>query len=277
MITLAKNRKLKPQLFWYTGSLIQSGTLELAIDDPGFIYGATVFTTLRVYHDSLDHPLTNWAGHCERLQFSVKTFGWQPPDWHRLRQGAELMKENWPVLRMVIFPDGRELITGRILPADLANRQQDGIRAWLADSPDYARSLPAHKTGNYLPAWLALQTALKQGTQEAILVDSTGNWLESSTGNLWGWRDQQWWTPPTNTGILAGLMRSQIVNWLKQHQVPVREEPWSTQLVKEFEALAYTNSVMEIIPIHTVLAGTTQLTYNLHHPAFQQIRSLWHI
>jgi 4-amino-4-deoxychorismate lyase len=42
---------------------------------------------------------------------------------------------------------------------------------------------------------LAKANAQKLNTQEAILVDAAGNWLETSTGNLWGWRDGSWWTP----------------------------------------------------------------------------------
>ena len=259
---------MQPPIFWYTGHLNPTGTLELPADDPALLYGATAFTTLRVYHASLDSPQTNWNGHCHRLQTTLHTFGWQQPDWHRLRQGAEALIPTWPVLRITIFPDGRELIAGRHLPPDLAHRQQSGIRAWLADSPQFYRTLPAHKTGNYLPAWLALQTAQQRGAREAILTDASGNWLETSTGNLWGWRDGTWWTPPLEAGILPGLMRSQLIS-----RLPVRQEPWTPDLVKGFQALAYSNSVVEVIPIHTVDTGTTELTCDPRHPAFQQLRT----
>lgn len=257
-------------MFWYKGNLLKSCTVELAIDDPGLLYGATVFTTLRVYRASLDSPLTNWTGHCDRLQTSLKTFNWQQPNWHRLRQGAEIMMNHWPVLRIALFPDGRELITGRFLPEDLTKRQQNGIIAKLADYAQFQRSLPTHKTGNYLSAWLALQTAKQCDAQEAILVDAAGNWLETSTGNLWGWRDGCWWTPPVEAGILPGLMRDLLVRRLAIQRQPVLEEPWTAEVVEGFEAIAYTNSVVEIVPIHTVITRSTQLTYNPNHPAFQQ-------
>ncbi|MEW6498638.1 MAG: 4-amino-4-deoxychorismate lyase, partial [Cyanobacteriota bacterium] len=116
-------------MFWYNGQLMDGSTLELAIDDPGLLYGATVFTTLRVYQQSLNHPLTHWQRHCSRLLSSLQTFGWQLPDWQRLREGAEVLSTSYPVLRITIFPDGREWITGRFLPPDLGQRQQQGITA----------------------------------------------------------------------------------------------------------------------------------------------------
>ncbi len=262
-------------MFWHNGALIESGTLELPVDDPGLLYGATVFTTLRVYNGSLDTPLTNWAGHCDRLRSSLETFHWRFPDWQRLRHGAELMAAKWPVLRMAIFYDGRELIIGRLLPADLAERQQRGIRAWLADAPHFQRSLAAHKTGNYLSAWLALQSAQQQGALEAILVDAAGNWLETSTGNLWGWHSGQWFSPPLSGGILPGLTRSQLFNWLEKQGHSATEEPWTPEFVEGFEAIAYTNCVAEVVPIHTVSSHHRTFTYNPAHPAFEQLQSLF--
>jgi 4-amino-4-deoxychorismate lyase len=258
-------------IFWYDGKLIYSQTLELNINDPGLLYGATVFTTLRIYNNSLDDNLTNWQAHCDRLLFSLQSFGWQQPDWRRVNQGAQILREHFPVLRITLFPDGREWITGRFLPLDLTGKQKNGIICAVASS-EFSRSLPSHKTGNYLSAWLA-KTSLD--AQEAILVDAVGNWLETSTGNLLGWCDDSWYTPPLTAGILPGIWRSQLVNWLQNHQQPIHQEPWSVELVKRFRAIAYTNSVVEIIPIHTVHHPTGSLQYNPHHPSFQQIRGLF--
>ncbi|NEP11093.1 MAG: 4-amino-4-deoxychorismate lyase [Symploca sp. SIO2C1] len=260
-------------MFWYNGQLIQGNSLELVIDDPGLIYGATVFTTLRVYHQSLEHPLTNWKGHCDRILGSLQAFGWQLPDQKQLQQGAEALLSLFPVLRITIFPDGREWITGRYLPVDLTQRQQQGITAWLADTPELIRSLPAHKTGNYLTAWLALQQAQQQGAQEAILVDVTGNWVETSTGNLWGWQDGCWWIPPLIAGILPGTVRSQLINWLQKQGLVVRETAWDKERLLTLEAIAYTNSVVEVIPIHTILTPHQSLTYESSHPSLEQLRS----
>jgi 4-amino-4-deoxychorismate lyase len=274
---------LKHQQFWYDGQIVSGSTLTLEIADPGWLYGATVFTTLRVYGDSLEHPLSRWRAHQERLQNSIATFGWQSPNWQRLYEGALTLIPDYAVLRITLFPDGRELITGRFLPPDLAQRQQQGITAWLADAPQFQRSLPNHKTGNYLGAWLALQSAQAQHAQEAILVDDCGNWLETSTGNLWGWREGCWWTPPLE-GILPGIGRSHAIKFLKTHHQIVIEQPWTKEFVQTLETLVYTNSVVELVPIHTV----TQLPrgnhpketnplifslYNPHHPSLTILRN----
>ena len=259
-------------VFWYDGQLIKGQKLELAIDDPALTYGATVFTTLRVYQ-SLDHPLTQWAEHLTRLRSSLEAFHWSQPDWGRIRQGATLLSTQFPVLRIVIFPDGREWITGRSLPQDLAQRQQNGIVAWVTNS-ELQRSLPHHKTGNYLAPWLALQQAQRVGAQEAILTD-LGNWLETSTGNLWGWRDGSWWTPPLKAGILPGILRNHLIHKLKWQNEEVVERSWNAELVETFEAIAYTNCVIEVILIHTILREGDSLLYNPAHFSLQRLRGLF--
>jgi len=262
-------------MFFYNGNLQDSSTIELSITDPAVLYGATVFTTLRVYEQSLDLPLTGWQQHCRRLKSSLELFQWSEPDWQRVREGAELMMARSPVLRIAIFPDGRELITGRIVPHELASRQAVGVKVWVAADSLFIRSLPTHKTGNYLSCWLALQAAQRQGCQEAILVDGQGNWLETSTGNLWGWREGRWWTPPIEVGILPGVMRSQLLNCLDNQGHPAILEPWTAEVVSGFEALAYSNSVVEVIPICEVFSENKTRVYPGSHQGFSQLRQLF--
>ncbi len=260
-------------MFWYNGSLVEGNTLELAIDEPGLLYGATVFTTMRVYQHSIDSPLTNWAGHCDRLIASLRAFAWQQPPWERVQQGAIAMLQYFPVLRITIFPDGREWITGRELPASLTNDQKYGRAAYVVE---LGRSLAAHKTGNYLSGWLAQSWARSRSAQEAILVDSSsGDWLETSTGNLWGWKDECWWTPPLDAGILPGIVRSQLINYLQAQNLAVKQDRWRCELVEDFEAICYTNSVVQVMPIHSVILQTTQKKFDSQHLSLKLLRSMF--
>ena len=251
-------------MFWYDSKLVDSKQLRLDIDDPGLCYGATVFTTMRVYNQSLHHPLTSWQAHCDRLSQSMRVFDWQQPNWQQLRQGAELLSLHFPVLRIALFPNGREWITGRDLPSDLEHRQTKGITAWVAAHPLYRRELANYKTGNYLSAYLARNKALEFNAREAILIDLQGNWLETSTGNLWGWRDGVWYTPSLDSGILPGIARSRLLDSLQDNKIKVKENIWTPKFVKTLTALYYSNCVVEIVPIETVLCSTNHyLNYSM--------------
>ena len=218
-------------MYWYNGELIKSNTIHLATIEPGLLFGATIFTTLRIYNNSLDSRLTHWEAHQKRLFSSVKNLDFQQPSWQNIRRGAEILVNNYPILRITLFPDGKEWITGRLIPNQLTEQQKNGVNVTIPQRSQY-RSLPFHKTGNYLVPWLAKKNAAKQNVREAILTDTDGNWLETTTGNLWGWLDGCWYTPPLNTEILPGIMREKLLNWLRTYQYPVKEEPFTNDLVQ---------------------------------------------
>ena len=251
-------------MYWYCGESIESQAIALNISDPGLLYGATVFTTLRT--DSGLDPLGESIDlHCDRLRLSINELGWTQPDWERVRSGVAQLAPLFPVLRITIFPDGRELITGRELPPNLATLQAEGVTVIIADR-QFTRSLPQHKTGNYLAPWLALQQARNQNIQEAILTNERGDWLETTTGNLWGYRDGCWYTPPLTAGILPGIARSQIITLLQQENKSVVEIDWDPEWVKELDSIGYSNSVIHLIPINTVLTPVGKLEYGAKHP-----------
>jgi 4-amino-4-deoxychorismate lyase len=265
-------------MYWYCGESIESQKIELGINDPGLLYGATVFTTLRTDLARLDPRLLQGVGdlidlHCDRLRWSIEDLGWCQPDWRQVRSGVECLTPHFPVLRITIFPDGRELITGRDLPPNLATWQQEGVTVIIADR-QFTRSLPQHKTGNYLAPWLALQQARNHNIQEAILTNDRGDWIETTTGNLWGYRDGCWYTPPLSAGILPGIARSQILERLKREHQSVLEIEWNAEWVKELDSIGYSNSVIHLIPIHTVVTPVGKLEYIVQHPAMQWLMML---
>lgn len=248
-------------MYWYNGELIDSQIVQLSINEPGLLYGANIFTTMRVHENSLEHCLTAWSSHCDRLKQSIQEFNWQQPQWQRLKQGAEILSQHFSVLRMVIFPDGREWITGRSLPEDLKLRQTRGITAWIAAGDLFQRNLAQHKTGNYLGAYLAREQTLKLDAQEAILLNHHEDWLETSTGNLWGKKDDCWYTPSLNSGMLPGIARSRLLNYLQKQHIPVEENIWTFEFVKTLDHIFYTNCVVKIVPIAKILTTGDCLDY----------------
>ena len=146
----------------------------------------------------------------------------------------------------------------------------------MADSPLFKRSLADYKTGNYLTAWLALQKAQKQGAKEAILIDHQNHWLETSTGNLWGLKNDVFWTPPDNGTILAGITRSQLLRWLQQQNIEVKQDHWTANLIQSFEGIAYSNCVVEIIPFSQIVNQSQIVEFNAKHPSLSLLKSYFH-
>jgi len=265
----------RAQPCWYDGRCYEDGRFSIAASDPGLLFGATVFSTLRVYNGNLDDPRTAWPAHCQRLAGSIAAFGWTEPDWSRVEAGGRELAGRYPVVRVTLFPDGRELVTGRALPPDLAQKQRDGVTAWVAPPDRYDRSLARHKTGNYLGAWSALGAARSRGCGEAILTDGAGRWLETSTGNLWGIRDRVWHTPPIDGSILPGIMRGRMLAGLRSRRIAVDDvTQWTAELRSGFEVLAYSNCVVECVPIRAVCDSAGAVVWRSADEGWELLRGL---
>jgi branched-subunit amino acid aminotransferase/4-amino-4-deoxychorismate lyase len=264
--------------FWYDGAWRSGNQITLDITDPGLLYGATVFSTLRIYErnpaeKNLADPRSAWGAHRSRLTQSLEEFGWTLPDWARVEAGVAQVAVIHPVVRVTIFPDGREWIVGRAVPADLTQRQTQGITAIVTDHAIGARSLPHHKTGNYLTPWFGLQQARSCGAEETILTDPQGNWLETCTGSLWGWADGVWYTPPLVAGILPGILRDHLISRLRCQNREVLESAWTPALIDSFRLLAYSNCVVEIIPIVQVRSDAKTWEYPINPDVLAELQS----
>ncbi len=259
-------------MFYYDGKFQSTNHIKLDINDSTWLYGANIFTTMRVYNYSLSHYLTNWQKHLARLKNSVQQLDWQSPDWLLIEKETQELLKQFPVIRITLFPDGKELIIGRELPEQLREKQKNGVKGLVCLDPLLQRTLPHHKTGNYLTPWLGLQQAKKIGYQEAILTNSENDWLETSTGNLWGYQQGVWFTPELAMGILPGIARSMI---LDKANFPCEVNYWKPEFIADLEAIAYSNSVVEIIPFNTIKIGDREKTYNPHHEAYSLLKKIY--
>lgn len=259
-------------MFFFDGELVEGDLISLPVNDPGLLYGATVFTTLRVYDGCLEHPLTNWDYHCDRTYDSIKMFDWEMPDWQRIREEVQYLTAYYPVLRITIFPDGKELILGRQLPDYLSQKQKEGITGKVIKDDLNNRSLPLHKTGNYLSPLFCLNSVKKEGFGEAILTNKNGHWLETSTGNLWGYVDGCWFTPLLSEGVLPGIARKVII---ENANFPIQQNIWTVDFINKLGAIAHSNSVIEIVPFKSIKWQEKILNFDPQHPAITLLKNIF--
>ena len=88
--------------YWFAGNFHSDEQITLTATHPALAYGASVFTTIRVYEHNLAHPLTAWQAHCDRIAHTLHTFGWPQPHWSRTTAGAQALLAHYPVLRLAI-------------------------------------------------------------------------------------------------------------------------------------------------------------------------------
>ncbi len=107
---------------------------------------------------------------------------------------------------------------------------------------------PAAKSGNRLPAVLALAEARRQGADEALLVDPLGRVLEGASSTFFCVRDGTVLTPPLDVGILPGITRGKVMAL----GVPVVERPLTLEDLGAADEAFITSSVRGVVPVEAI-------------------------
>jgi branched-chain amino acid aminotransferase len=106
----------------------------------------------------------------------------------------------------------------------------------------------AKANGNYMNSMLALQEALRDGYDEALLLDVDGFVAEGSGENLFIVRNGVIYTPEL-TSALEGITRDTILHLARDHGYEVREKRITRDEVYVADEAFFTGSAAEVTPI----------------------------
>ena len=136
----------------------------------------------------------------------------------------------------------------------------------------------AKNTGNYVNSVLALQEAIANGYQEAILLDHQGHLAEASSANLFLINRGVLYTPPL-TSVLAGITRETILQLAAvDYGIPVQEAYMTRDDLYAADEAFLTGSAAEVSPLCSIdrrLVGTGQpgpITQKLQRAYFELVR-----
>lgn len=106
------------------------------------------------------------------------------------------------------------------------------------------------KIGNYLTAVLAMREARAVGAGEALLVDSRGSVIEGASSNVFAVRaDGTLVTPPESDGILLGITRETLLSVADQLGIPVAFESLPLAELPKAAEVFITSSIRELVPV----------------------------
>jgi branched-chain amino acid aminotransferase len=248
------------------GQPFSAESARVSVFDRGFLYGDSVFETLRTYGGQ---PFA-LGEHVARLERSARLVGIQTP-LSADELGAELRR----AIALGGFPESyvRAMVTrgqGTRLGLDpaLAHsplrvvivspleplpevKYERGISAIsyrtqrVADGTDASGA----KLGNYLVAVLATEAARAADAEEALLVDREGQVLEGATSNVFAVRAGRLLTPPVALGILPGITRAHVLILARELGLDVEERPLSLDELFELDELFISSSIRELVPV----------------------------
>ena len=238
----------------------------VSVFDHGFLYGDGVYETLRTYNRRPFLPDRHFArlrASAARLSLAVP-----PTDAELGSRLRDTMRDVNPrgevTLRMLVTRGVGDLgydpavcRTPTIViiarphrePPDRVHR--DGVRLVVASVlRNHPRSVdPVIKSNNLLNNLLAMQEAVREGADEAILLNHRGELAECSQSNLFVVRDGAVLTPPLDAGLLEGVTRNLLFEVGADIGVPVREAALRESDLPAVDELFITSTTREVVPV----------------------------
>jgi branched-chain amino acid aminotransferase len=249
---------------WVGNRLVPAAQATVSAYDRGFRSGEGVFETFRAYGDHV----FRLDAHLQRAIAGATELGFSPGPQGELARAVRRTAEanlaaldgadsalRLTVSAGVIDPDSpfpgapvdgpTVVVTSHRLVLDPAQHRH-GVRALAVP---LARELPHVKAVSYLVAVTAKRRARAEGADEALLTSPDGHVLEGASTNVFAVVDGALVTPPTSSGLLAGVTRAVVLEVAARRDLEVQVRPLPlAELLAAGEAFL-TATTREVVPL----------------------------
>jgi branched-chain amino acid aminotransferase len=250
---------------WIDGVPVAAADARVSVFDRGFLYGDSVFETLRTYGGrafALDE-------HLERLARSARLVHIElPVPLPTLRDEIEGALVGAPsaesyvrlMLTRGVGALGLDPATAvrplRVLivaplhgPGPEAYERGVAVITYATQRVGDATPAAGAKIGNYLVAVLAMQEARAHDAIEALIVDGAGHVVEGATSNVFVVRDGLLWTPSEAEGILPGITRRHVLHVAARLGIEVRLAALPKEELLAADEIFISSSLRELLPV----------------------------
>ena len=245
------------------GVILPEHEATVPVLDRSFLFGDSIYEVVR----TIDGAPFAWAEHWRRLELSAESLA-MPLDLDErtvARRVAETLAaaDHGESYVRVIVSRG----TGLAPNIDLANAPgpqrwvllvrplpqgfgQPARLALVQRRRNDRRALdPASKSGNYLNNVLGLAEAKAAGATDCVMLNHEGFVTEASTSNLFARLDGVWCTPPLDAGILAGITRGLLLDFLPRIGERTEERALRAEDLQRAEELFLSSTLRDVGPV----------------------------
>jgi branched-chain amino acid aminotransferase len=249
----------------FNGTIVPKSEAKISIFDHGFLYGDSVYETIRTYGGKpfllnlhLERLAESGAGIHLKLPLSLTQLG---QEVIKTLQAAQYPESHARI--MITRGEGDfgydPKLCGRpnflIFVSPLLMSSPEIYEKGVAISRvSVRRNLPsainpAIKSGNLLNQALAWMEGQKDVAYEALMLNHKGDLAECTMSNIFFVKDEVVQTPSLDCGILAGLTRKLVLELARTLHVPVREGTFSEREFLSADEAFLTATSREIIPV----------------------------
>ncbi|MCW8944609.1 MAG: branched-chain amino acid transaminase [Sedimenticola sp.] len=257
---------------WLDGEMVPWREAKVHVLTHTLHYGLGVFEGVRAYKTEKGPAIFKLEEHTKRLFESAHIMGMKMPyDEATLNQAQiDVVKENGldsAYLRPLCFY-GSE---GMGIRADALGTHvmiaawewgaylgednlKNGIRIRVSSYTRHqvnSMMCKAKATGNYINSMLALQEAVNDGYDEALILDASGYVMEGSGENFFLVKDGVIYTPDL-TSALNGITRKTMFTFTQELGIPIVERRITRDEVYIADEAFFTGTAAEVTPIREV-------------------------
>lgn len=270
----------KCEMIWLDGKLVPWNEAKVHVLAHSLNYGTGVFEGIRVYQTPKGPAIFRLKDHARRLVDGCKIMGFDMNingKEYGLKEVMEAIKEavraNGKVdyVKPCFFLSGEEVglnpvgvktsfaITSIFMGAYLGKNANAGIKLITSSwqRPDYLCGPAGAKVnGSYVASCLAKREAIRQGANEAVMLNRTGHVAECTGENIFVYKFGKIITPAVTEGILQGVTRSSIITVARDLGYTVDETALTRFQLISSDEVWLTGTAAEIAPV-TEIDGQT--------------------
>ena len=266
----------KSEKIWLNGKLVDWNDAKVHVLTHALNYGTGVFEGIRVYQTPKGLAVFKLKEHIRRLMDGCKVMGIEPEFGGKVYGADDVIdaivvtikaNKNVDYVKPCVFLSGEEVglnpvgvaiglsITCVRMGAYLGSASKEGAKIITSSwhRPDnLCGPAGAKVNGAYVTSCLAKREAVRQGANEALMLNSTGHVAECTGENIFMCKDGKIYTPPTSECILEGITRNSIIQVARDMGYEVMESQMTrTQLVTADEVWM-TGTAAEIVPVSMI-------------------------
>ena len=244
------------------GKILNAEQAAIATDNRTFRYGIGLFETLLAVNNEVQQLPAHWS----RMQQGLHILGFKTPSFFNEKSLLEaiqsLLSKNkhhqHARIRIQFFANAggiletqhttcNYLIETYAIDASICELNENGLVIGIHSL--YKKEidpLSPYKINGRICYAMAAQEAKEKKWNDALVLNSQGNIIESSISNIFWIKNNEIYTPPVSEGCIAGIMRANWITVLKEKGIPVVEMPLNKDLLLQADEVFLTNSVRKI-------------------------------
>lgn len=247
------------------GSLVPKEEAKVSVFDRGFLYGDSVFETIRIYDGKpfmIDEHITRLLNGLKALRFQklpagLKVYALKLIEANKVVNGVLRIAVTRGELTSGIDPSACKeptvVITAREGMPYNEGLYEKGFKAIIPSVRKDSRSpLFKVKSSNFLTHILAKGEATDAGADEAIMLNYEGFVTEATVSNIFLVKGDTLLTPSIESGILPGITRKVVMEIAEKMGLDVTEREIRPEELYTADEAFLTNSLMEVMPLGEV-------------------------